>query len=81
MTTDIKPIERSMDGIRDTLFEELELLRAGKIEHKRAATTSSVCITIIKSVEVQMKFESMKLDSKLPSRLPGMPLLPALKRA
>lgn len=70
----------SMATLRQTLFDTLEGLKSGKLDANRANAVAKVAQTLINSVEVQIKFEQMKLDSKVPRVLPQMDLAaPPLK--
>jgi hypothetical protein len=72
-------IDRTMAGLRDSLFEMMEMLKAGEVEEGVARTYSQLAITAIKSVEVQIDYERLRLDSKVPGHLPEMKLTPPLK--
>lgn len=74
-----KPIERSMSGLRDALFDMMEALKAGDVDEKVARTFSQLAISAIKATEVQIEFERLRLDSKVPGHLPDMRLTPPLK--
>jgi hypothetical protein len=74
-----KPIERSMAGLRDALFEMMEALRAGDVDEKEARTFSQLAISAIKATEVQIDYERLRLESKVPGHLPEMRLIPPLK--
>lgn len=73
-------IDRSMDGLREALFDALDQLRAGTIDHIQARAISGVAMTIIKSAEVQIEYEQARLESKVPKNLPAMPLTPLLPK-
>lgn len=72
-------MDRSMDGLREYLFDALDRLRNGKIDAAQAKHVATISMTLIRSVEVQMKFEALKLESKQPGHLPTMPLIPKIK--
>jgi len=76
--SEAKPIDRTAAGLRDSLFGVLEDLRAGRIDASQAKAAATVAQTIVKSVEVQMQFERDKLESKVPSNLSDMKLIPPL---
>jgi uncharacterized membrane protein YkvI len=71
--------DRSMDGLRETLFDALDKLRAGKMDYRSANAIAGLASTLIKTVEVQMTWEKLKLDSKVPANMPTMPLIPKIK--
>lgn len=72
--SEAKKIQRTMAGLRETLFETLEDLRAGKVDAKDANAIVGVSTAILKCVSVQLDFERAKNDEKAPNRLPSMPL-------
>lgn len=72
-------VERSMDGLREYLFDALDKLREGRIDAAQAKHVATISMTLIRSVEVQMAYESLKLQSKVPGALPAMPLIPKIK--
>ena len=59
-------IERSANGLREALFDQLDGLRSKKIQPNEAKAFSGLAQTIIKSVEVQIKYETMKLSGDIP---------------
>lgn len=67
-------IERSVDGLREMLFDEIEKLRSGEIDAKRAKATAGLAMTLIKSVEIQIAYQRDVEAKKLPAALPDMPL-------
>lgn len=69
----------TMASLRRQLAETLIGLRAGKIDVATAQTICKVAHAILKSAEVQMQFERMRLANEVPSSLPEMPLSPRLK--
>lgn len=69
-------IDRSASGLRDFLFTQLERLRDGKIDVKTAGQFASIASVIVKSAELQLKFEEAKLESKVPQHLSEMRLVP-----
>lgn len=77
-TKPVTAIERSMDGLREMLFDTIDKLRCGTIDRATASATAQLSMTLIKSVEVQMNWEKAKLDNKVPRALPAMPLLPMI---
>lgn len=52
-----KKYERTTEGLRDMLFDEVDLLRAGKIDSARARATANIARQIIESVRVQVQFQ------------------------
>lgn len=74
-------IERSANGLRSALFDQLDGLQAKKITANDAKAFSNVAQTIIKSVEVQIKYETMRLAGDLPPGLAEMKLVGDASRA
>lgn len=74
-----KKTDRTMAGLRDSLFDVMEKLQAGQIEDSTAKTYAALAMTAIKSVEVQIEYERLKLGSEVPAVLPEMKLTPPLK--
>lgn len=72
------PIERSAAGLREALFDAIDGLRSGKLDVKRANAISSAAGAIIKSMDTQIAFEKLRIDSKVPAALPAMHLVPKL---
>jgi hypothetical protein len=70
---------RSAAGLREGLFEMLEQLRAGKVDVQTAKTYAALSMTIIKSVEVQLEYERMRIANEVPAHLSDMSLVPALE--
>jgi hypothetical protein len=67
----------SMGMLRQSLFEILEGVKTGKIDSQRAGAAAKVAEALLHSVEVQIEFEKLRLDSLVPGKLPEMALMPA----
>lgn len=76
-----EPAERSASGLRDLLFQSIEDLRTGRIDVAQANAISKSAEAIIKSVEMQVNYERLRITSEVPGVLPAMPLVPRLKDA
>lgn len=76
--SNIARIDRTMNGVREALFDAIDGLRAGRIDAKDAKTMATIALALIKSVDVQLNFEKLVLESKVPKRLPSMPLMPLI---
>lgn len=50
-------IERSSSGIRETLFREIEGVRAGRVTPQRAAAVANLCRQIIASAKLDIEFQ------------------------
>ena len=65
--------------LRALLFESIRLLRVGKIDVKTGNAIAKSAETIIKSVDTQVEYEKLRLDSKVPAHLPAMDLVPKIR--
>lgn len=65
-----KKVERTASGLRDALFDQLDGLNAKKVTHQEARAFASVTANILKSVEVQLKFQQMHKDGMAPTLAP-----------
>lgn len=79
MAAQTKTSERSAAGLRDVLFQAIDDLRAGSIDVATANAISKASLAILASVDTQIEFEKLKLDSKVPGNLPEMHLVPRLR--
>ncbi len=52
-----KEYEKTTEGLRDMMFDELDLLRKGEIDASRAGATANIARQIIDSVRVQVQFQ------------------------
>lgn len=80
MTNRTAPVDRSMMGLRDALFDALDDLRAGRIDKSQAMAVTATAATIIKSVDTQLAYERARLESKIPANLTELPLNRRLPR-
>jgi len=76
-----KKVTRTAAGLRDTLFDQIDALNGKKITAGEAKAFACLAGTIIKSVEVQLKFEGMKMAGTVPPALGEMRLVPDATRA
>lgn len=74
-----KKMERTAAGLRDALFDQLERLRDRTCDSEEAKAFALLANGIIGSVEVQLKFEEMKVKGTIPQHLTEMNLIPPLK--
>jgi hypothetical protein len=63
-TTKFKPTVRTSRGLRDTLFDELDLLRCGKSEPMRASAVAKLVVQIINTamIEVHLRRTDLAFD-------------------
>lgn len=73
--------QRSMSGLRETLFSALDDLRSGKIDEKQAKSVAQLSQTILNTVSVQVEYEKLRIASEVPKILPAMDLIPKLADA
>lgn len=55
-------VERTTEGLREMLFNELELLHSGKIDAARTRATANLARQIIESIRVQVQFGKVLAD-------------------
>lgn len=72
-----KAILRDTSGLREVLFRTIEDLTAGKIDVASANAISKAADTILKTVDVQISFERLRLDAKRDINLNALPLVRA----
>lgn len=70
--------DRTTAGLRDVLFQAIDDLRSGVIDDKKARSIAALSREIIASVEAQVAYEKLRLDSKVPGTLPEMALVPRI---
>lgn len=75
---EIKPIDRSTAGLRDALIRMMEKLESGECDVQQAKAFAMLGLAVVKSCEVQLNFERLRLDSKIPAVLSDMKLVPPL---
>lgn len=63
-TGGFKPTVRTSRGLRDTLFDELDLLRSGKSEPMRASAVAKLAVQIINTamIEVHLRRTDLAFD-------------------
>ena len=59
----LKPIPKTAEGLRDALFEEINLLRAGKTTPQKARVVANLASQIIDSMRVQIQHGRMLIDA------------------
>lgn len=65
------PVPRTSSGLRDALFDELESLRSGKTDNRRAVAVAALAVTIVKTVRMELEFARV-----LPSKGAGASNVP-----
>lgn len=68
--------ERNSSGLREMLFEQIDGVRNGSIEPRKAKTIASLAMTIIKSVEVEMQFREQQAELRKLGEPTGLGALP-----
>jgi hypothetical protein len=56
-TTVVSPTERTSDGLRTILFEELDGLRRGTITSTRANAVAKIAMTIVETVKMEIEVQ------------------------
>lgn len=68
----LAPVPRTAEGLRDALFDEINLLRAGKGNLARARALSQLARQVIDSLRVQVQFQrELKRGKESPAILIG----------
>jgi len=57
-----KDYAKTTEGLRDMLFDEIDLLRSGKIDSARARVTANLAKQIIESIRVQVQFQRVMVE-------------------
>lgn len=78
MTTPAKH-NRTLAGLREALFEELDRLREGTSEPKKAAAIALIAKNILDSASLQLQFEKAWADKKIADKLRAIELVPSLE--
>lgn len=70
------PVERTTNGFRNALFDELDSLRQGTSNHNIANATSRLCSTIIDSVRMELEVRKFLQTSGTATERPvlGIPI-------
>ena len=50
----LPPVQRTAEGLRDALFDELNLVRAGKVDTKHARAVATLAKNIIESAKLEL---------------------------
>lgn len=74
-------MQRSVAGLREGLFSMLDKIAAGKVENATAKTYAHTAMTIVKSLEVQLEFERMRIAKEIPISLDEIALVPMLEKS
>lgn len=71
MSNDVVKYQKTTEGLREMLFDELILLRSGKIDQSRARATANIARQIIESIRVQVQFQRVLNENKKQMSLIG----------
>lgn len=75
MSESAEKIPRTGEGLRDMLFEQLERLRGGEANIVEAKTAAVLVNAIVKTVEVQLKYEQMLIKGDVSHHLSNTGIL------
>ena len=78
MTTEEKTFsktDRTTNGLRETLFQELDSLRNGKVAPCRARAAASLSREIISSARIEIEVKRLQLENDLDSPADAKPVL------
>lgn len=75
-----KPVKlnRTLAGVREALFDEMDRLRAGTSEAKDSAVIALLAKGIIDSASLQLQFEKAWHEKKISDRLRAIELVPGI---
>lgn len=62
-------LTRTLAGLREALFDELDLLRSGQTDYKRAAATAALAKGILDATSLQLQYEKAWREKKVGDRL------------
>lgn len=71
MNKQVATYQKTTEGLREMLFDELTLLRAGKIDQARARATANLARQIVESIRVQVQFQRVLNENKKQMSLIG----------
>jgi hypothetical protein len=57
---------RTSQGLRDILFEEIELIRGGSKDYQRAASVAGLAKQIVAIADLDLKYRDIVGDNKAP---------------
>lgn len=60
------PCLRTSQGLRDVLFEEIELIRAGSKDYQRASSVAGLAKQIVATADLDLKYRDAVGDDKNP---------------
>ena len=72
-----KQIERSTDGLRVALFEELDALRAGKTTAQKSSALARLAATIVSTTKLDIEYQ--RFAKGIDEELPATATIPALR--
>lgn len=60
MAKERKPdVPKTIEGLRDALFDEINLLRAGKTTPQKARVISHLAAQVVQSLQVQIQYQKL----------------------
>jgi len=69
-----KKLTRTLAGLREALFDELDKLRSGETDYKRAASTAALAKGILDATALQLQYEKAWHEKKIGSKLRNVEL-------
>ncbi len=61
---EVAPVPKTAEGLRDALFDELNLLRRGGTTPQKARVTAQLAAQIIDSIRVQIQHQRLLVQMK-----------------
>lgn len=72
-------IDRTTDGLRSALFDELDMLRAGKTTPQNASALARLAATIVSASKLDIEYQRFVSARGGSSEQSGNPRVPSLK--
>lgn len=69
-----KNLTRTLAGLREALFDELDRLRSGESDYKRAAATAALAKGILDATSLQLQYEKAWHEKKIGAKLKSIEL-------
>ena len=66
-----KHYERTTEGLREMLFDQIEALNKGEIDHSQARAAANLARQIVESVRIQIQYQRVLNETAEPLNLIG----------
>lgn len=78
MKTAVK-LNRTLAGVREALFDQIDALRAGTSDSETSTAVAILARGIIDSAKLQLEFEKAWAEKKIADKLRAIELVPSLE--